>query len=50
MPLILGANSGESIYEVQDILNDPNLLDELNSNWEHYGPLYLFERVLGTKP
>ena len=45
MPLILGANSGESILYIQDILNDPDLLAELNANWEFYGPYYLFERV-----
>ncbi len=45
VPLILGANSGESILYITDILNDPELLEVLDSDWEFYGPIYLFERV-----
>ena len=44
VPIIFGANSGEALYWIQDILRDPELLEAIDADWKDvYGPAYLFK-------
>ncbi len=46
VPMLMGSNSGESIYFDLNILVQPSILNDLNADWdEFYGPIYLRDRT-----
>ncbi|RXG55568.1 Venom carboxylesterase-6 [Armadillidium vulgare] len=41
VPWMVGTNKNDGAFRVQDILKDPALVNQLNTNWDKYGPLLL---------
>ena len=42
VPVLLGVNSEEGIYSAAKYILQPQRFEELNAEWDTYGPLYIF--------